>query len=214
MFGLLPKNLEFFDCFEKAAANSLKAAELLEKFSKTSGGHGKELLIAVGQAEHDGDHITHETLERLEKTYITPIDRDDIHRLITKIDDVVDTIEAITQRMMSYKIDACRPDFQRQCELLVKAARSMVDAVSGLRHLKDRRRANNEIRIEHLIIAVHEAEEEADAIHHGFLGELFECGLDAFQVIKWKELYELVEQAVDYCDDVANILHGIVLKNM
>ena len=90
----------------------------------------------------------------------------------------------------------------------------MVDAVVGLRYLKDRRRSNNQIRIEHLIIAVHEAEEEADAIHHQFLGELFECGLDAFQVIKWKELYEFVEQAVDYCDDVANIVHGIVLKNM
>ena len=76
------------------------------------------------------------------------------------------------------------------------------------------RSRNNGVRIEHLIIAVHEAEEEGDTIHHRFLGELFECGLDAFQVIKWKELYELVEQAIDYCDDVANIIHGIVLKNM
>jgi len=213
MFGLLPRNLEFFDCFERAAHNSLKAAELLNEYSRSSGNKGRELAIAVGEAEHEGDHITHETLDRLEKTYITPIDREDIHRLITKIDDVVDTIEAITQRMTFYKIDSVRPDFQRQCEVLVKAARSMVDAVAGLRHMKDRAKKNS-IRIEHLIIAVHEAEEEADAIHHQFLGELFECGLDVFQVIKWKELYELVEQSIDYCDDVANIVHGIVLKNM
>ncbi|MFM2095647.1 MAG: hypothetical protein RIS70_2771 [Planctomycetota bacterium] len=214
MFGLLPKNLEFFDCFERAAKNSLRAAELLEQYSHTNGTAGRELLMAVCEAEHAGDQVTHETLDRLEKTYITPIDRDDIHRLITKIDDVVDTIEAIGQRIMFYKIDVLLPDFRQQCAVLVKSTRLMLDAVMGLRSMKDRGRRNNGVRIEHLIIAVHEAEEEGDTIHHRVLAELFEIGLDAFQVIKWKELYELVEQAIDYCDDVANIIHGIVLKNM
>lgn len=213
MFGLLPKNLEFFDCFERAAQNSVRCAELLAELAKCGEIANVERIAAIIEAEHAGDRITHETLDRLEQTYITPIDRDDIHRLITRIDDVVDATEAIAQRMMYYKITAIKEGFQNQCLVLVKAAKSMGEAITGLRHMKDRGKKAG-ISIEQLIIAVHAAEEEGDAIHHKFLGELFESGLDPFQVIKWKELYELVEQAIDYCDDVACMVHGIVLKNV
>ncbi|MBI1902794.1 MAG: DUF47 family protein [Planctomycetia bacterium] len=213
MFGLLPKNLQFFDCFEKAAKNAVRTAELLAESSKADRPRRQELAVEIREAEHFGDRTTHETLNRLERTYITPIDRDDIHRLISKIDDVVDMIDAVAQRMIFYKIDEVSPEFQNQCAVLVKAASAMNDAVCGLRFIKQRR-GHNGVRIEQYIIAVHQHEEEADAIHHQFLGRLFECGLDAFQVIKWKELYELVEQATDFCDDVACIVHGIVLKNV
>jgi hypothetical protein len=213
MFGLLPKNLEFFDCFEKAAKNALSTAELLAESSKADRARRQELAVEIREAEHFGDRTTHETLDRLERTYITPIDRDDIHRLITRIDDVVDMIDAVAQRMIYYKIEEVSQEFQNQCAVLVKAASAMNDAVCGLRHIKQRRRRNG-VRIEQYIIAVHQHEEEADDIHHHFLGRLFESGLDAFQVIKWKELYELVEQATDFCDDVACIVHGIVLKNV
>lgn len=213
MFGLLPQNLEFFDCFDRSAENALHCAELLADLAKTGEVGNFDRLGAITEAEHTGDKITHETLERLELTYITPIDRDDIHRLITRIDDVVDTAEAVAQRMMYYKITSIQDGFRNQCDVLVKAARSMLHAVKGLRHMKDRGKKAG-ISIDKLIIAVHEAEEEADSIHHKFLGELFESGLDAFQVIKWKELYELVEQAIDYCDDVACMIRGIMLKNV
>ncbi len=214
MFGLLPKNLEFFDCFDRAAKNALHCSELLADFSKNGDYSDLERMTAITEAEHVGDKITHETLDRLEQTYITPIDRDDIHRLISRIDDVVDSTEAIAQRMVCYKISTVEDGIQNQCGVLVKATRAMMDAVAGLRHMKDHRRPKNGMSIEQRIIAVHAAEEEADSIHHQFLGKLFESGLDPFQVIKWKELYELVEEAIDFCDDVACMVHGIVLKNM
>ncbi len=214
MFGLLPKNLEFFDCFERAAQNALHCAELLSDFAQKGNCRDFERVTAMTEAEHIGDKITHETLDRLERTYITPLDRDDIHRLITRIDDVVDSTEAIAQRIMYYKIDSISERFQNQCAVLVKAVRSLVDAVAALRYMKDRARNKGSASIEQLIIAVHAAEEEGDSIYHKFLGELFESGLDPFQVIKWKELHDLVEQAIDYCDDVACMIHGIVLKNV
>lgn len=214
MFGLLPKNLEFFDCFDDAARNALISAELLAELSLADTRRRAELVGAIVEAEHAGDRITHETLDRLEKTYLTPIDREDIHRLIGKIDDVVDGIDAVAQRMGFYKIETVTDDFQDQCRVLVEAAGSMAAAVSGLRQIKNRKKNGNGPRIEQLIIAVKEAEERGDEIHHRFLAELFNGRYDAFEVIKWKELYETVEQAIDDCDDVANIVHGIVLKNV
>ena len=213
MFGLLPKNLEFFDCFERAAENALHCAKLLADLARSGEVGNFDRLGAITESEHIGDKITHETLDRLERTYITPIDRDDIHRLITRIDDVVDATEAVGQRMMYYKITAISEAFRKQCDVLVKAAGLMRDAVYALRHMKDRGKKAG-ISINQILIAVHTAEEEADSTHHKFLGELFESGLDPFQVIKWKELHELVEEAIDYCDDVACMIRGIMLKNM
>jgi uncharacterized protein len=214
MFRLLPKNLEFFDCFETAVQNAVRSAELLADFARSGDHKREEIVAAIVETEHAGDRVTHETLDRLEQTYITPIDREDIHSLITRIDDVVDMIDAVAQRMTFYKIEGVRKDFVDQCGVLVKASRLMADAVMGLRHMKDRKWKKDGSSLEQLIIAVHESEEDGDSIHHHFLAELFECGLDAFQVIKWKELYELVEEGIDYCDDVAVVVHRIVLKNV
>jgi uncharacterized protein len=215
MFGLLPKNLEFFDCFDRAVQNAVHAATLLLEYAKVGDYRRNELVTAIMDAEHAGDRVTHETLDRLEQTYITPIDREDVYSLITRIDDVVDMIDAVAQRMMFYKIESVRKDFVNQCEVLVKASRLMTDAVGALRRMKELRHPKNgKVSLDQLIIAVHEAEEEGDAIHHHFLAELFDCGLDAFQVIKWKELYQLVEEAIDYCDDVACVVHRIALKNV
>jgi predicted phosphate transport protein (TIGR00153 family) len=213
MFGLLPKNLEFFDCFEKAAEKSVRSAELLSAFAKEPR-KNRLLAEAIHEVEHDCDKITHETLDRLEQTYITPIDRDDIYRMITGIDNVVDTIDAVAQRVMCYKIEEATNDFKDQCDVLVRACRTLRDAVHGLRSIADRKMRKTETSLDQLIIAVHQAEEEGDRIHHHFLGQLFESGLDAYQVIKWKELYELVEQAIDYCDDAACLIHSILLKNV
>ncbi len=216
MFGLLPKNLEFFDCFERAAVNALHCAELLADFVARGNFADQDRVTAIEEVEHNGDKITHETLDRLERTYITPIDRDDIYRLITRIDDVVDSMDAIGQRMFYYKVQLINNDFPDQCTVLVKAVRSMVAAVGALRHMKNRGKAKSKTgsSLDELIIAVHAAEEEGDSIYHKVLGELFEGGLEVFQVMKWKELHELVEQAIDFCDDVACLMHSIVLKNV
>ncbi len=215
MFGLLPKNLEFFDCFDRAVENATHSATLLLEYAKVGDYRRNEMVTAIMDAEHTGDRVTHETLDRLEQTYITPIDREDVYSLITRIDDVVDMVDAVAQRMMFYKIESVRQDFVNQCEVLVKATRLMGDAVGALLRMNELRHPKNgHMSLDQMIIAVHEAEEEGDAIHHHFLGELFECGLDPFQVIKWKELYQLVEEAIDYCDDVACVVHRIALKNV
>jgi uncharacterized protein len=214
MFSLLPKNLEFYDCFEGAANNAVQCAELLLEFAKVNELRRNGFTDKIIEAEHKGDRITHETLARLEQTYITPIDRDDIYDLIQRIDDVVDMIDAVAQRMRFYKIETVHEEFVDQCVVLLKACRLMGTLVTGLRHMKDRERRYDGKTFDELIIAVHQAEEEGDSIHHHFLAELFDCGLDCFQVIKWKELYQLVEDAIDYCDDVACVIRRIMLKNV
>jgi uncharacterized protein len=214
MFSLLPKNLEFFDCFEGAAKNAVHSAELLLELAKVNEQRRNGMVGKIIDAEHAGDRITHETLARLEQTYITPIDRDDIYDLISRIDDVVDMIDAVAQRLMFYKIETVREEFIDQCVVLLKACRLMGTLVNGLRDMKDRDRLHDGQSLDQLIIAVHQAEEEGDSIHHHFLGELFDSGLECFQVIKWKELHQLVEDAIDYCDDVACVIRRILLKNV
>jgi uncharacterized protein Yka (UPF0111/DUF47 family) len=100
MFGLLPKNFEFYDCFDSAVSNAVRGSEMLLESAKATNGRRQEFVSQIMEAEHEGDRLTHETLDRLEQTYITPIDREDIHSLITRIDDVVDMIDAVAQRML------------------------------------------------------------------------------------------------------------------
>ena len=213
LFGLLPQNLEFFDGFNQAAKNAHRTAELLVEMSTSEGVRRQELTGAIKENEHHGDRLTHETLDRLQKTYLTPIDREDIHALTIELDDIVDFIDAVAQRLLLYKIGTITPDFQQQCEVLVKATALVVEAVGQLRDLTGRKPKGFESQIEKTIIAIHEAENEGDDVHHRVLAALFEGEFDAFEVIKWKELYETVEQAIDCCEDLANIIHGIVLKN-
>jgi predicted phosphate transport protein (TIGR00153 family) len=213
MFGLLPKNLEFFDCFSQGAQNALRAAELLIEFTNATGDRRRELAGAIKEKEHVGDGITHETLDRLQKTYLTPIDGEDIHVLIKEIDDIVDEIDDAAQRMLIYKIGDVLPGFKEQCQALLKAVDAAADTVAGLRNMKKGRINGHGLSIERSIISVHDAENEGDEIYQRNLGELFESGMGPIDVIKWKELYEIVEGAIDCCEDVANTVHGIVLKN-
>jgi hypothetical protein len=209
MFSFLPKRIDFFDDFERAAANVVHSAKVLSELASAEVERRDQLVSEIEQAEHEGDRITSETLKRLEQSYITPIDREDIQALAERIDDIVDMIDAAGQRLLIYKVGAVRPDFANQCGVLLKASQLMADSVAGLRHL-----SAHQQQLAALVIAVHAAEEEGDAIHHRFLAELFECGLDIFQIIKWKELYQFVEQAIDYCDDVACVVRRIELKNV
>ena len=114
MFGLLPKNLEFFDCFDKAAQNAVRTAELLTEFAGANGDRRLELSGAIKEKEHTGDSVTHETLDRLQRTYLTPIDRDDIQRLTKAIDDIVDHMDAAAQRVMFYRIQTINPSLSHQ----------------------------------------------------------------------------------------------------
>lgn len=202
----LPRRDFFFDFFEKHAFLAFQAAQELVRFN-ASGQSPADIFAKIHQFEHEGDKITHECVERLHKTFITPIDRMDIHRLITTLDNVVDEIEDIAKLMVVYKLDRFKKDAAHLAEILVSSTKEMSLAIGELRNMK----------ISGVVQAhffnINHLENEADVIYNQSLGRLFEQESDVKTLIKWKEVYEHLEQAIDGCEDVSNILEGIILEN-
>jgi hypothetical protein len=206
MFRLIPREESFFDLFEEGARNAhagaLALQALLADYQDIAAKAAK-----IKEIEHNGDRITHETMTRLNKTFITPFDREDIHELITRLDDVMDLIDASVTRMILYKITEPTADAKAMAQVLVEATAILVKLLSQLR-----KNMKTEAVLE-MCIAVNTKENEGDRLLHHALGELFENGLDPATIIKWKDIYEGLESATDRCEDVANIVEGIAVKN-
>ena len=205
---IFPKELKFFDQFELSAQNLLKGAKeflnLLENYQAQGLNERIETLRVI---EHEGDIITHETIEKLNTTFLTPIDREDIHALISKLDDVLDFIESSAVRMQMFKISCPTEQSIKLTVVLYKAVEQVVEAISGLRNIKQ-----PDSIIRHCI-EINRLENEGDIIQRTAIADLFECCIDPIEIIKWKEIYENIETAIDKCEDVANVIEGIVLKN-
>jgi hypothetical protein len=206
MFSLIPREMIFFDLFDEAAKNAhlgaLALVDLLEDFRNVP-----EKVKKIKDIEHAGDKITHTTIEKLNQTFITPIDREDIHRLISRLDDILDMIDTAVNRMYLYKIDKPTEDAKALGRVLVKATKIIIDLVSKMRNLKLSSSLLQDC------IEIHTAENEGDRIEQHALASLFENGHDPIFIIKWKDIYEELESATDRCEDVANVIEGIVLKN-
>jgi predicted phosphate transport protein (TIGR00153 family) len=206
MFSLIPKEMIFFDLFDEAAKNAHQGAlalvDLLEDFRNVP-----EKVKKIKDIEHAGDKITHTTIEKLNQTFITPIDREDIHRLISRLDDILDMIDTAVNRMYLYKIDKPTEDAKALGRVLVKATKIIIDLVSKMRNLKLSSSLLQDC------IEIHTQENEGDRIEQHALASLFENGHDPIFIIKWKDIYEELEAATDRCEDVANVIEGIVLKN-
>jgi hypothetical protein len=206
MFGLLPREQIFFDLFEQAAKNvhdgALALAALLEDFRDVAAKAQK-----VKDIEHAGDKITHTTIEKLNKTFITPLDREDIHELICRLDDILDLIDTAVSRMVLYKIEKPTDDAKALARVLVDATKIIVELLPQMRNLKQ-----TDALIQRCI-QIHTQENEGDRIEQHALAALFENGHDPTTIIKWKDIYEDLESATDRCEDVANVIEGIVLKN-
>ncbi len=204
MLGLSPDRV-FFDLFERAADNAVRTAELFQKmlleFDKRH-----EILGAIREAEHVGDKITHDTITRLDQTFITPLDREDIHALISETDDVVDLLDAAAQRIILYGVKSPEPDLIKQADVVVNITKKLAEAIRHVRNLKD------QANLSKLLIEIHEWENKGDDHNHAALARLFETG-DPMHVLKWKELYELVEAAIDQCERVAHQIRSIMVKN-
>ena len=157
--------------------------------------------------EEECDTITHKVVESLHKTFITPLDRNDIYRLTTKLDDIMDFVEAASERLSLYDIRTTTKELCELARVLVSSAERVLEAVTGLRNLK------NAQLILTKCIEINRLENEADALLRASLAKLFREEKDPIAVIKWKEIYELVETATDRCEDVANIIEGVVLEN-
>lgn len=202
---LLPQEYEFFDYFEQAADHAVAAANVLLKLTQNYA-DADPLARELGGIEHACDDVAHTTMDRLNKTFITPLDREDIHALILKIDDVVDLIEAAANRMTFFRIGQPTEHAVNLAKQIVRGCELMSQAVHEMRFPK------KYDAVLKSCIAIHEVENAGDDIFHAALAELFNTETDAIKVIKWKEIYETMELVTDRCEDVANVLQGVIVK--
>jgi hypothetical protein len=201
--SLVPKDRQFFNLFDEAGTNILHAAELLTKLMKSwpdAGGLGREILIC----EQEGDRITHDIIHRLNSTSVTPIDREDIYALASALDDVVDFTEEAADFMGLYNIEAPMEQAQQLTAVLEDSCRNISQALSRLRGFSE---------LNHYFVEVNRLENEGDRITREALASLFRNGIDPMMVIRWKDIFERLEHAIDACEHVANILEGIVVKH-
>jgi uncharacterized protein len=207
MFGrLLPRETSFYDYFEEHA--SLTVTGTAELVSMVSGPVNIDAKARrIKEIEHETDVITHRCVGALHTVFITPIERDDIYRLITRMDDIMDYVEAGAERIALYDIREMTPEVVEMATTLARAAKEVQEALHGLRDLK------NPKKVLAKCVEINEIENEADAILRRALARMFKEEKDAIKIIKWKEIYEHLEGATDRCEDVANIIEGVVLDN-
>jgi uncharacterized protein len=198
-----PKEREFFDLFEEAGANIVQASGLLERLLEAWPDQG-ELAREIRDCEHEGDRITHDIIQRLNQTFVTPIDREDIYALASALDDIVDFTEEVSDFLGLYRIEATMDKATELGQILHQSARAIAGAMPRLRTFKD---------IHHYTVEINRLENDGDRVVREALASLFERGIDPMLVIRWKDIFERLEDAIDSTERVANILEGIVIKN-
>jgi uncharacterized protein len=194
---------EYFDLFERAGANMEDAARLLEEMLAEYP-ERRDLANEIREREHEGDQLTHEIIQRLNQTFVTPIDREDILQLASSLDDIVDYTEEAADYLGLYRIEAPMVQAQTLAAVLRAAAHQLAEAIPQVRGFKD---------ISSYIVEVHRLENEADRIVREAIASLFEVGIDPMVVIRWKDIFERLENAIDSTERAAYILEGIVIKN-
>jgi predicted phosphate transport protein (TIGR00153 family) len=202
--ALVPKTTEFYELFTRAGENMLETARLAERrfreFPETSVDQKD-----VKELENQGDDLTREIIELLNTQYITPFDREDIYGLAKAIDDVVDYIENASDLLGLYKVDSRMEQSTEQCRVLVSACEHLAKALSELRHLR---------RVEPHIVGVKALEDEGDRIVRDAIAALFEGHADPVEIIRWKDIFEALEDAIDSCETAADLVGNIVVKNV
>ena len=199
----IPREEKFFDMFVEDAANVLTAARTLEQFFANYG-ERERLAAELRQIEHHGDEMSHSIGHKLESTFVTPIDREDISLLISRLDDIVDLIEEVADTCILYGIDKPSTVAVQQAEIIVRQCEQLTAALGKLRDFKD---------LEQYWIEIHRLENDGDRIVRQAMAELFKNGQDPIEVIKWKDVYALGEKAIDACEDAANVVERIVVKH-
>ena len=200
---LIPREEKFFDLFLDDSRNVLAAARLLEQFFRNYEDR-ERLASQLRDAEHAGDQISHDIGHKLESTFVTPFDREDIHALISRLDDILDFIEEVADTCILYGINQPSPVAVSQAEIIVRQCDELTAALSKLRKFKG---------LERHWIEIHRLENEGDRIVRQAVAKLFKDERDPIEVIKWKDLYDLGEKAIDACEDAANVIERIVVKH-
>ena len=207
MFGIgsSKSDRSFYDAFERHASRIAEAGKLITQIVRHPE-RSVEIAQAIKDVENDGDKITHETIARLHKTWITPIDRADIHSLITALDDVLDLIEAVSERVALYEVKELPEFVVKLADSLQHATVAVDQAIRLLPQVKQPKEMLD------LCVEINRLENEADDAYRHGLATLFRGGYDAIDVMKWRDIIDNLESATDRCEDVANILEGIVLE--
>jgi len=204
VFGrLVPKDQEFYEMFADLARRVTAAARLLQKALEEPQ-NLQQHVTAIKDLEHEADVITHSVIARIHKVFVTPFDREDIHLLVQELDDVIDLIDGCARRAQMFQIRDVKDSGKKLAEVLVRATESIEWAVTSMRQSKIVEARSREIK---------KLEEEGDALYTQAVGELFSGNPDPIELIKWKELYDTMERALDQCEDVANALESISIKH-
>ncbi|MDQ3769721.1 MAG: DUF47 family protein [Actinomycetota bacterium] len=196
------KDREFFDLFEEAAANNAKAARLLARMLDEVPEHA-DMAREVVDCEHEGDRITHAILQRLNQGVAAPLEREDVLELASTLDDVVDLTEETADYLVLYKVEAPMEQALRQADILVRACDAVARALAALRRGDE---------LSALLMEMHRLENEGDREGREAIASLFEGGIDPMVIIRWKDVFERLEEAIDATETVANVLEGIVIK--
>ena len=204
MFRIIPSDQEFFVLFEKASQNIQDGAELLKSLLDTFD-NVKEKAREIEEIEHKGDTITHDVVKKLNTTFITPIEREDILALASSLDDIIDLIHAAATRITLYKLTASTPQAKELGFLILKSVRELNRGISHMGKKMD--------GVYEHCVEVNSLENEADRVCRDAIADLFEHEKDPIMILKWKEIYETLETATDRCEDAANVLEGVALKN-
>jgi hypothetical protein len=202
--SLVPQKREFFDLYNRAAANAAAIAQQLVQLLETFPDRCEEHARDIKELEHEGDRLTHDVVDLLNRTFVTPFDRDDMYRLAGSIDDVCDHIDEAAGNLIGYGIETIRPEALAQAHVIARAARKLEEAIGRLEGFKDSRRQLIELR---------ELEDEGDMLARDGISQLFRSGEDALSVIRWKDIFERLEEAVDACENAADVLEAILVKN-
>ena len=203
---MIPKEEKFFDLFDELANKIEEGGELfldmVEHYE-----YSEPKIAKLKELEHEADVITHRTYEKMHKTFLTPIDREDIYALVNKMDSILDMIEASAARMSLYKVKVPAKEIIDQAKILNKAIKKVKHIVHAIKNMK------NAKMIIDSCVEINTLENEGDIIMRMTMTRLFEQEKDPIELIKWKEIFERIEEAIDVCEDVANIVEGIVLKH-
>jgi len=207
MWSIIPKENQFFVLLENAVENAYQSAVMLNQLLNNLS-NMQELISKLEKAENKGDDITHQVIELLNKTFITPLDREDLFAIIKEIDNIVDSLETVAHRFEIYNVDTVRPEAKILSEMIINCTKELKGVVENLKDLKNTR------LIKEKIIEVNRIEDEGDIVYRNAIKKLFAENKDKpIEVIIWKEIFGFLEDTLDACEDVANVIEGVVTKN-
>ena len=202
-FRLVPQNRRFYALFDRSAGNLVETAELLLELLQHYPAR-RELVGRIKDHEHVGDDVTHEIVLLLTQSFVTPIDREDMYDLVSALDDICDFMDQVADELSLYSVNEVQPEAIEQATVIHRSVIRLAQAIAGLEGLRD---------VGEHLVAIHTLEDDGDRIVRDAVARLFSNGMDPMVVIRWKDIYEDLEQAIDSCERAAHVLEGVYLKN-